>query len=136
VSKNILNDYANSILSVANELSEGRDMKKFMGRAGTRLKKKIIDEAKSKVDEKTGAYIKSIKRGAVWQKNGGISVNAYSDDPKSHLIEKGHRIVTKDGKEVGFQQGKYVFSDASEEYFKEFEEDVEGFLDGVLEDLF
>lgn len=135
MSENVLNDYASSILSVANELSEGKDMKKFMGRAGTSLKNKIINKAKLKVNENTGTYIKSIKRGAVWQKNGGISVNAYSDDPKSHLIEKGHRIVTKTGKEVGFQKGKYVFSDASEEYFKEFEEDVEGFLNGVLKEL-
>lgn len=133
---NELSGYAKKLLTIADDLADGRDMKEFMGKAGNKLKKEVAQTAKRKVKQVTGAYQKSIKRGAVWQKRGGTSVNVYSDDNKAHLIEKGHRIVTKDGKEVGFKKGEYVFSEASDDAFREFEEDVDDFLNGVLKEMF
>jgi hypothetical protein len=135
MSNNILGDYASSMLSVAKDLSNGKETEKFMGRAGTELKKETINTANKKVKMHTGTYHKSIKKGKVWNRNGSVSVNVYSDDNKAHLIEKGHRIVDKAGNEKGFVKGEYVFASASETYSKEFEEDIEKFVDGLLDDL-
>lgn len=135
MSENVLSDYASSMLSVAKDLSEGKETEKFMGRAGNELKKETINTAVRKVKEHTGAYHESIKRGKVWNKSGDISVNVYSEDAKAHLIEKGHRIVDKNGNEKGFKKGEYVFATALESYSKEFEEDVEKFVDGLLDEL-
>ena len=140
MAKNSIEGFAESILSVANEISSGKEMKDFMGKAGNELKKTIKATARRKVTQRTGNYHKSIKRGRVWNRNGSVSVNVYSDDNKAHLIEKGHRIVVggklgEGGQEVGFIKGKYIFQEGSDDYFEEFEEEAEEFLDKLLDEL-
>jgi hypothetical protein len=48
--------------------------------------------------------------------------------PHGHLIEKGHRIVDKSGKEHGFKEGYHVFDKAAKE--------IEDQWTGILEKEF
>lgn len=80
-------------------------------RRAPKLKAKTVSRART-LGRKTGNYIKSIKRGKVYDYNGAHAVRVYSAAPHAHLIEEGHRMVTHDGREVGFVPGHHVFETA------------------------
>ncbi|WP_256761410.1 HK97 gp10 family phage protein [Cohnella sp. WQ 127256] len=110
-----------------------KETKKFLQKEGNKLKTKTRAKVKQKVKKDTGNYQKSIKRGKVYKFDGADSVRVYSGDPKSHLIEYGHKIVGKDGTEHGFKQGEHVFADAAQEFNNEFIADCEQFIDEMLD---
>lgn len=111
-----------------------KELKKHMRKEGTKLKKLTKKEAK-KVKKRTGNYHKSIKRGKIYKKNGDIAIRVYSSAPHAHLIEDGHRQVTKDGREVGFVQGKHIFRDSQNQFSNEFEADTQEFINNLTSDL-
>ena len=80
-------------------------------------------------------YLKSIKRGKVYQYNGAQAVRVYSTAPHAHLIEDGHRMVTHDGREVGFVPGHHVFEIAGTEFEAQYLTDVDDFLDREVGNL-
>ena len=105
-----------------------RKQKTFLRKEGTKLKSKTVSRARA-LGRKTGNYIKSIKRGKVYDYNGAHAVRVYSAAPHAHLIEEGHRMVTHDGREVGFVPGHHVFEAAGREFETQYLVDVEDFLD-------
>ncbi|ULO09667.1 HK97 gp10 family phage protein [Paenibacillus sp. 19GGS1-52] len=114
-----------------------KESKKFLRTEGNKLKKIIKKNAKSSgVKKQSGNYIKSIKRGKIYKYEGKLSIRAYSTDPKAHLIELGHKIVTKKpGKQdVGFVPGHHVFKKSEAEFKSEYLADCKEFFDGLLED--
>ena len=60
------------------------------------------------------------------------AVRVYSYAPHAHLIEEGHRLVTHDGREVGFVRGRHVFEVAAKEFEPEFYTDLDEMLDEEL----
>ncbi|BBI32485.1 HK97 gp10 family phage protein [Cohnella abietis] len=92
-----------------------KESRKLMQRSGNKARSVVVDKAKQIVKKKTGNYLKSIKRGKVWVSEDGTKVRVYSAAPHAHLIEKGHRIVDKDGTEHGFVAGVHVFDKAERE---------------------
>ncbi len=111
---------------------------KFMRAQGDKLQRKTLACAKSRMKEKTGILFKSIRRGKVYtyKGNGGTSVRVYSKKPAYHmnLLEYGHRIVTKDGRELGFVEGKFFFRDAAKAFELKHYSDTQNFIDKVLEE--
>ena len=73
--------------------------RKFLQKEGSKLRSKTKAQAR-KLGKKTGNYLKSIKRGKVYNYHGSQAVRVYSYAPHAHLIEDGHRMVTHDGREV------------------------------------
>ncbi len=124
--------YEKKLLSLANDKMP-KESKKFMKDEGTKLKKKTAAKGKQKVKKKTGSYYKSIKRGKVYKFNGSLSIRTFSTSPHAHLIEKGHRQVTKDGKETGFIPGKHVFEEASKEFEQQYYDDTQKFIDNMID---
>ena len=59
----------------------------------------------------------------------------YCYAPHAHLIEEGHRMVTHDGRDVGFVRGHHVFETAARNFFPRFQADLEDFLDEAVRDL-
>ena len=51
------------------------------------------------------------------------------------LVERGHRIVDKDGKEHGFKPGIHMVEKSTNEYEEEMPEDVKKWLDKFTEEL-
>lgn len=129
-----LTDFEKKLVSLVNDKLP-RESKKFLRTSGTKLRKATLSKAKSKVKKDTGNYFKSIKRGKVYNYDGSLAIRCYSSDPKAHLIEKGHRQVTKDGREVGWVDGKHVFEESEKSFESTYYEDIEKFLDEVLDKL-
>lgn len=127
-------ELSDNLLKLSKEIDNGKSAKKFLRQAGTKLKKKTVEEAKKNVKKYTGNYIKSIKRGKVYEFEGNLSVRTYSASPHAHLIESGHRIVTHSGKEKGFKAGYHVFEKAAKEFEDEMAADTEKFIQELLEE--
>lgn len=120
------------LIKLTNSLNNGKDSKEFLNKSGTKLKNKTITVAKSRVKEDSGKYIKSIKKGKVYEFEGNLSVRTFSKAPHAHLIEYGHIIKSKDGKEHGFKRGYDVFGTAERDFEEEFYDDTEKFIDDML----
>ena len=127
-------ELSDSLLKLSKEIDNGKSAKKFLQKAGNKLKKKTVEQAQRSVKKYTGTYIKSIKRGKVYDFKGNLSIRTYSASPHAHLIESGHRIVTPSGKEKGFKPGYHVFEKAAKNFEDELTEDVESFIQELLID--
>lgn len=115
-----------------------KESKTFLRTQGKKLRKETLAAAKSSgIKKKTGNLYKGIKTGKVYtfKSNGGLSIRVYGGNPgyHIHLLEYGHRQVTKDGKEVGFVKGKKFFEKAAKQFESVHYDDVQKFLDAALE---
>ena len=88
-----------------------------------------------RVKVRTGNYKKSIKRGKVYEYDGAQAVRVYSTAPHAHLIEDGHRMVSHDGRELGFVPGMHIFEVAGKDFQPEFLADIDEMLDEVVKEL-
>ena len=127
-----LDDFAGGLSKTAQSIQ--KKQKPFLRKEGTKLKSWTLQEAR-KVKKKTGRYLKSIKRGKVYPYDGAQAVRVYSAAPHAHLIEDGHRMVTHDGREVGFVPGHHVFETAGKAFDPQYQRDVEDFLDEEVRKL-
>ena len=109
------------------------ETKKFLQKQGNKLKGVAKKIAKSKVKIKTGNYMKGFKRGRYYKWNGEDDcIRVYNYMPHAHLIEKGHIIKDRTGKEHGFKKGYFVLEQAHKDYYDEFVKSTEGFVDEVI----
>ena len=121
--------------------------KKFLQQQGTKLLRKTKAQVRvSGIQTRTGNYMKSIKRGKVYTKDGAQRVRVYSNAPHAHLIEEGHDQVVNPPKEkgrgvkpgkgigdkVGHVEGHEVFLEAYEAYAPVYERDCEGAVDEMI----
>lgn len=135
-----LTDFEQELIKLAVEVMP-RESKKFLNKEGTKLKRCTLNIAKEKVKKKTGNYYKSIKKGKVYKYNDSLAIRCYASNakdsdksaPHAHLIEYGHRLVTKDGREIGWVDGKFVFEESEQEFQGTFFNDCEDFIDEVLD---
>lgn len=103
-----LTEFQKDLLAVA-QVKLPKESFKAMRRIGNRATTHVRRKSRALVKKKTGNYHKAFKRGKVWKAKGDkIIVRVLNTSPHGHLIEYGHRQVTKDGQEVGFTQGKHV----------------------------
>lgn len=127
-----LDDFARGMQRTAQRFQ--RQQKAFMRKEGNKLKTKTLRKARA-LGRKTGNYLKSIKRGKVYEYDGAQAVRVYSTAPHAHLIEDGHRMVTHDGREVGFVPGHHVFETAGTEFEAQYLMDIDDFLDKEVRKL-
>lgn len=127
-----LDAYAKELERTARESTKLQ--KKFMRQEGSKLLRRTKSEAK-RVKVKTGNYKKSIKRGKVYEYDGAQAIRVYSTAPHAHLIEDGHRMVTHDGREVGFVPGMHVFEVAGKGFEPEYLADIDDMLDEAVKEL-
>ena len=131
-----LNKYEKDLINLATKKMP-KESKTFLREQGAKLRKKTLSIAKSRVKKKTGNLFQNIKRGKVYtfKGNGGLAIRVYGGGkaPHIHLLEYGHRQLTKDGKEVGFVKGQHFFEDASKQFEETHYQDVQEFLDTTLE---
>lgn len=110
-----------------------KETKKFLQKQGNKLKGVAKKIAKSKVKIKTGNYMRGFKRGRYYKYNGEDDcIRVYNYMPHAHLIEKGHIIKDRTGKEHGFKKGYFVLEQAHKDYYDEFVNSTEGFVDEVI----
>ena len=135
-----LDQFTRDLLSAAMNFEKGKHTKKFMRDEGSKLRKKTLSEAKSKVKKRTGNLFKGIKRGKVYKRDGDLAIRVYGADAKSeesaphiHLVNNGHRIVDKNGEEHGFVEGVHFFESAERDFQGEFYGDIETMIDELLD---
>jgi len=127
-----IDEVTKSFLKIA-EKTKPKEMKKFMNKEGGKLKSRTMSKAKRTVKRKTGNYLKGIKKGRVYKYLGDeLAIRVYNSMPHAHLIEDGHRQLTKSGKEVGFVRGTRVFKMTRDEFEKVFTDDIIKFVDGTF----
>ncbi|NBI30715.1 HK97 gp10 family phage protein [Chengkuizengella marina] len=114
-----------------------KQTKQLMRKSGSKARTIIARYARSLVKKKTGNYRKSIKRGKVWidKFTGEYKVRVYTNAPHGHLIEYGHRIVDKNGREHGFKEGYHVFGKATYEVDSDWDDIIEKEFDKIFDDL-
>lgn len=130
---------ARELTAYARELERARRdapqvERKFLRQEGTKLLRRTKSEAR-RVKVRTGNYKRSIKRGKAYDYDGALAIRVYSTAPHAHLIEDGHRIVTHDGREVGFVQGMHIFEVSGKGFEPEFLADIDDMLDEVVKSL-
>lgn len=124
-----LASYGKDMRRIAEE--NPKKQRQFLQKEGNKLRSRTKAQAR-KLGKKTGNYLKSIKRGKVYDYRGDKAIRVYSYAPHAHLIEDGHRMVTHDGREVGFVKGHHVFEVAAEGFEPEFYTDLDNMLDEEL----
>lgn len=113
----------------------GKETKNFLKKQGKKFQKKTQDLARRLVKERTGNYIKGIKSGKVYIYDGSFVTRVYSGARHAHLIENGHRAVTKSKKDTGkFVKGYRVFGKAYENFEDEFGDEVEKYINDVCKE--
>lgn len=121
-----LASYGKDMRRIAEE--NPKKQRQFLQKEGNKLRSRTKARAR-KIGKKTGNYLKSIKRGKVYDYRGDKAIRVYSYAPHAHLIENGHRMVTHDGREVGFVKGHHVFELAAEDFEPEYYTDLDEMLD-------
>lgn len=108
-----LTEFQKDLLEVAQK-EMPKEMQKVMKKVANRGATWARREARAKLKQHTGNYMKGIKSGKAFiDKEDKVVVRILNTAPHGHLIEKGHRMVTKDGREVGFVKGKYIIENAA-----------------------
>lgn len=110
-----------------------KETKKFLQSQGNKLKARVKKKAKSKLKEKSGNYLKGFKRGKVYKYNQEEdTVRVYNNMSHAHLIEHGHIIKDKTGKEHGFKKGYRILEETRAEFQDEFIKNADGLIDEII----
>jgi hypothetical protein len=131
-----LSDFTKELVVLANDTMP-KETRKFLGKQGSQLRSQVLKIAKSETKKNTGNYIEGIKRGKIYKYLGDeLAVRVYGGSPHSHLIEYGHnQIGHKPGKKDSgvFVPGKYVFKKGYENFKDKFVDNIEQFVDEMLD---
>ena len=104
---------------------------KFLKKEGTKANKVMRQVAKGTVKKITGNYHKGFTKGRKvydWNDN-SRNLMLYNKSFHAHLIEYGHRVVSKTGKATGkYVPGKHVMEIAIKQFENQFTHDVENDL--------
>lgn len=117
--------------------------KKFLQKSSTGYRKLAKSIAKERVKKgkrpkkpnkkgKIVEYHKRFKKTKVWVRDKEQSVRVYNSTPHAHLLDLGHIIKDKNGKEHGFKKGAFVMDETRKGYEKDFYDGADKFLDEIL----
>lgn len=124
-----------------------KEIKSFMRRQGTQLKRCTIKEADKKGISRTHKkpkkykdsphYYDTIKRGKVFRRavSGAYAVRVHSLAPHAHLLEDGHELIKRNGETGERVKAFLVFADSAKEFEPKFEQNCEKFVDKVIEKI-
>lgn len=138
-----LDEFTDSMIRASKEAT--KEHKKFLREQGTKLRRKTAQRARAVVGKAAvqrpkytrtpGQYHKSIKRGKVYTKDGGLQIRVYSGDKIAHLIEMGWTPKLRNGSKGKKRDGKNVFEDAQTAFEDEFAKASEEAIDEMIRKL-
>lgn len=108
-----LDEFKADILAVANEfpLESEKRLKKIGNKFLKIVREKTPDSGKASKRK----LKKSWKSEVTGYKGEDLSLNIWSTSPHFHLVDRGHKQVTKSGKVIGFVQGKHMLAATAQE---------------------
>ncbi|WP_158644436.1 HK97 gp10 family phage protein [Clostridium ihumii] len=119
-----IEDFESRLNQISRKVPDGQE--KILRKAGNNLKKKCKEKTPT---GKSSKHIKDqYKLSGISYDRDGMEIKLYNESSKLHLIEKGHKMVTKSGKEVGFVPGVKMV----ERSFKEVEQELPILIDGWM----
>jgi len=75
------------------------------------------------------------KVGKVRKKGNELFIEVKNTAPHAHLVEDGHRMVTKDGKTVGYVEGKHMLLISVRQLEENLTPKLQAWLDQMLREL-
>lgn len=130
---NDFDEYERDLLRLANDFKNGKLVKPHLRKEAKKLINIQKDVSNNLVKEDTGNFKKGFKTGKVYKYDGNFSIRGYNKSNHAHLINNGHRIVDKNGKEHGFKAGVHYVEKSNEQFKEQYFEDTQKFLDEALE---
>lgn len=97
--------------------------------------KKLRVAARDNTPKVTGKLRKGYKLLPVEKIQGGYQKGLYNNYPTFHLVEKGHRKVSKSGKELGWTEGKFMLEKTVKEQEEPIMEELQEWLDELFNEL-
>lgn len=97
--------------------------------------KKLRKEVRDNTPKKTGKLRKGYKLTQVEKVQGGYQKGLYNNHPTFHLVEKGHRKVSKSGKELGWTEGLFMLERTVKEQEEPIIEELQEWLDELFNEL-
>jgi hypothetical protein len=129
-----LDEFAAQIAEVRRKYPDAAE--KELRKLGNGLKKKAIDKTlEGKVKNDKYALKKHYHISQTQQAGKTLYIEFNSDSPHYHLIERGHRMVTTTGQEVGFVPGVHMVEQSVAELEQETPGELEAWLDKLTEEL-
>lgn len=129
-----LTDFQKDLMKTSKEFP--KQAPKALRTVGNKARSHVAKRARKEVGKVTGNYHKKWKRGKVFEgHNEELVTRVINSSPHAHLIEDGHRQVTKDGREVGFVRGKHVLKKGMDEFESsgQIDKELGKWLDKMLE---
>jgi hypothetical protein len=129
-----LGTFEKKLLSIATEKLPKQSLQ-IVRKMGSKARTLTAKNARTKVNKYTGYYSKHWERGKAFRNGNTYAVYVKNSSPHAHLIENGHRIIDKNGKEHGFKEGKHILEDSMKEFENtQMEKMLDDWLDDLLED--
>jgi hypothetical protein len=97
--------------------------------------KKLRVAARDNTPKVTGRLRKSYKLLPVEKIQGGYQKGMTNTAPHFHLVEKGHRKVSKSGKELGWTEGLFMLEKTVKEQEEPIMEELQEWLDELFNEL-
>lgn len=114
-----------------------REAKFFINKMGIEFRKVLRNQYKRDTKRKTGNLLKGIKKGKgfFYKPYSAYSVRVFNVAPHAHLIELGHRMLTKNRKTTRKSKvsGRFVMDKAESQFRSVFERNAEKYIDKLLE---
>lgn len=149
---NDFTEFERDLLQLAQDFEGGKYAKKFLKKQGRKLNRIQSKQAESltghrlqKSKNKSKPLGKSFKTGKVYKYSKEMVVRAYSNAPHAHLLNDGHRILTRgknlkkgeaerrgQGREVGFVAGVKFMEKADQLFEDKNFIDTQQFIDDML----
>lgn len=123
-----IEEFQQKLDKIKKSIPDGEE--KLLKKAGNKLRKKSKDKTpvgKSHKHLKDGYKLSKIE-----YESNGMSIKMTNTSQHFHLVERGHRKVTKSGKEVGFVQGKHMVETSFQELEEELPGDIDKWMDKLL----
>jgi hypothetical protein len=97
--------------------------------------KKLRVAARDNTPKVTGKLRKGYKLLPVEKIQGGYQKGMTNTAPHFHLVEKGHRKVSKSGKELGWTEGLFMLERTVKEQEEPIMEELQEWLDELFQEL-
>jgi len=108
----------------------------LLKKMGNKFRNSVKKKTPNSGYESKRKLIKSYRVSKVQGAGKDLYVEFRSTSPHFHLVERGHRIVDKNGRDTGKRvQGKFMVEKTVLEYQKDFPKEVEKMVDQLLKGL-
>ena len=108
----------------------------LLTKMGNKFRNSVKKKTPNSGYESKRKLMKSYRVSKVQGAGKDLYVEFRSTSPHFHLVERGHRIVNKNGRDSGKRvQGKFMVEQTALEYQKAFPKEVEKMVDNLLKGL-